>query len=1135
MADNFTTTTFATTYKDDYRDSDNYYRILFNSGRALQARELTQMQTIIQEEIRRFGSNIFKEGGKVNGGNVTLNRREFIKLASGQLPADTTTLINQTFNGGGIKFKILKVVAASGSDPDTLYGEYIDTTAGTAGAASIRIANGATLIDINGSLANMTVASSAATGQGLEASISAGSFYVQGHFVFAQAQSVFVSKYTTTPNKDLGFKLVQDIVTETDDDDLYDNQGAAANLSAPGAHRYRITLTLTTKDTLTATENFVFLSKIVNGNVSREVTQDNSYNIILDTMAQRRREESGDYVVNPFTAKFNTLNDSNLQLEVSSGLAYVDGYRVELNGSDITVPKAQTTQLEEGDTVIPEYGNYVLFDSNYNLPELHDKVFLRASTEFGGSKIGQARVRHYEEDGADHRAYLYDIIMDPGQNFANTQSIGADAGDYLNIKLEDSRAVLKNTTDNNLLFPLRRSRPSTITYTASNDITLQKKYTVTTNAGGTLASNQVIVGGDTFTSASSWVATRTDGSIAALSFDITLGSPSGTEFNITSGGGNTVTYDIYALQIHKGTSNFSAKTKSLAAQTTLTLNMQTDLDSDGNGTEFLSLRKADIYKVESINLNSASGPNISNFFRVDNGQRDNFYGIGRLVKRAGTTLPQGNAVIKYRHFTHSTSGTHFDVTSYPSGDSVGYDGIPAYRTNDGVTYSLRDVLDFRPVAGILADSSGVMRYTFDSAGTGSAIKPLLPVSGDAFDVDVTYYLPRRDRLVIATRDDERGRLPRGDFKYLQGVPSLDAPQLPNVPAGSLSLFNFGINAYTLDESDYTATEIINKRFTMSDIARLENRVERLEEFATLSVLENKTEQLTVLDSAGLQRTKAGFLADNFRSYSFAADDRLEYRADIEVRNAILRPLVSANNVRLLYDSDNSTTTRGPFDAPTGDLLTLPVDSNYLFIDQPLATETENINPFAVISGTGVVTLSPETDNWLETRQAPELIVDGGTITRTRRVRLAWGSQGNTNQGWGGNDGNNGNGTGTSTSGTPGGLGTGNPGDVGFGGTGGSGGSGGPGTSSPGNTPGNADGSVGGWSDYRLKTNISFVEMIDDIKLYTFNYVFDLAKTYIGVMAQDLIGTKYENSVIMSDEGYYKVDYSKLPVDMKLVG
>ena len=41
MPNNFNKNTFATTYKDDFVDSANYHRILFNSGRALQARELT--------------------------------------------------------------------------------------------------------------------------------------------------------------------------------------------------------------------------------------------------------------------------------------------------------------------------------------------------------------------------------------------------------------------------------------------------------------------------------------------------------------------------------------------------------------------------------------------------------------------------------------------------------------------------------------------------------------------------------------------------------------------------------------------------------------------------------------------------------------------------------------------------------------------------------------------------------------------------------------------------------------------------------------------------------------------------------------------------------------------------------------
>ena len=75
----YTETLFANTYKDDFSDSDNYHRILFNSGKALQARELTQMQTIIQAEIERFGSNVFKEGAAVNPGGGTLNEKyEFI-------------------------------------------------------------------------------------------------------------------------------------------------------------------------------------------------------------------------------------------------------------------------------------------------------------------------------------------------------------------------------------------------------------------------------------------------------------------------------------------------------------------------------------------------------------------------------------------------------------------------------------------------------------------------------------------------------------------------------------------------------------------------------------------------------------------------------------------------------------------------------------------------------------------------------------------------------------------------------------------------------------------------------------------------------------------------------------------------
>ena len=177
----------------------------------------------------------------------------------------------------------------------------------------------------------------------------------------------------------------------------------------------------------------------------------------------------------------------------------------------------------------------------------------------------------------------------------------------------------------------------------------------------------------------------------------------------------------------------------------------------------------------------------------------------------------------------------------------------------------------------------------------------------------------------------------------------------------------------------------------------------------MSLLENATEALTVIDSAGLARTKAGFIADTFKDYTFSDVLREEYRASVETIRGVLQPLVVMNDFRLLYDSANSTTIRGRTKglAQTGDMLTLPIDSSHVLIDQSLATETENVNPFAVITGKGFLELSPASDTWVERRRAPEVIVDGGTIVNTRRVNVAFGSRNANNRGTGGGDGSDG--------------------------------------------------------------------------------------------------------------------------------
>ena len=54
-------------YFDDYDPAKNYYRILFRPSVAVQARELTQAQSILQAQIERFGDNIFSEGTVISG------------------------------------------------------------------------------------------------------------------------------------------------------------------------------------------------------------------------------------------------------------------------------------------------------------------------------------------------------------------------------------------------------------------------------------------------------------------------------------------------------------------------------------------------------------------------------------------------------------------------------------------------------------------------------------------------------------------------------------------------------------------------------------------------------------------------------------------------------------------------------------------------------------------------------------------------------------------------------------------------------------------------------------------------------------------------------------------------------------
>ena len=73
------------------------------------------------------------------------------------------------------------------------------------------------------------------------------------------------------------------------------------------------------------------------------------------------------------------------------------------------------------------------------------------------------------------------------------------------------------------------------------------------------------------------------------------------------------------------------------------------------------------------------------------------------------------------------------------------------------------------------------------------------------------------------------------------------------------------------------------------------------------------------------------------------------------------------------------------------------------------------------------------------------------------------------------------------------------------------------------------------SDIRLKTNIQLLGHSDlNIPIYSFEFKNNLNTTYKGVMAQDLLKMGFDDSVIMGDDGFYGVDYSKIDVDMEMI-
>lgn len=356
--------------------------------------------------------------------------------------------------------------------------------------------------------------------------------------------------------------------------------------------------------------------------------------------------------------------------------------------------------------------------------------------------------------------------------------------------------------------------------------------------------------------------------------------------------------------------------------------------------------------------NSAIATNVTTKYIFDNGQRDSFYDHSSIRLKTGVTPPIGPLSVSYNRFT-STGAGFFTVDSYLG---VNYVDIPEYSsTKTDQKFNLRDCIDFRPVrADATASGGSTVTFSVDSTTTG----PKIPENGSDVILDYAYYLGRIDKVVL----DKSRR-----FEIIKGIPSLN-PEAPNDSKTGMTLFILNYLPYVTDTTNISVQQIQNKRYTMRDIGNIEKRVENLEYYTSLSLLEQDTvtkQDLTILDSQNLPRFKNGIVVDGFKGHSVADVTNTDYLAAIDPVSQELRPSFDISAHRLKFDAANSTNY-----IQVGNL----VSANYSavpLIDQSKASKAVNVNPFNVTNFLGKIKLTPQSDIWVDVTAKPDVLVNVG--------------------------------------------------------------------------------------------------------------------------------------------------------------
>lgn len=727
-------------------------------------------------------------------------------------------------------------------------------------------------------------------------------------------------------------------------------------------------------------------------------------------------------------------NKAKLAIGVEPGKAYVRGYEIEKVGIEYVPVNKARDFLQKSNVNIPAtVGNYILVYNINALPNILTyptvTLYNQYSSAVGvatGTAIGTARIRYIEFNSdtapgtqdTKYKLSLFNISMNSGYNFNRdvkqlyiaggstalnftadvfpvlTQLSGAvtasnsstvsgtgtlfltelKVGDYVSIddNIRRVEAIVSNnvmtvnddllvegvvfsrigtnvleTENESLIYPATNPYVSVVeddTGNVNTSYTVLNRYTQDSNLGGVITLS--ITGSDDIfgspaLSGNYLVLDVATGEIIVPT-DIAYGTTT-QQVLITTPTASVKSYVVIAAVDKAGSATEKAKTLTTATVTYTSRNAATSSN--------IKLGKTDGYRILEVKMDAGtfSSPagsytiDITDRYLFDDGQKSTHYDVASINLISGNSAPSAPIQVVFEYFAHSGTGDHFTVNSYLS--TIDYEEIPSFN---GV--SLAYVFDFRP--------------TINDAGTAFSTVSLLPKRGIDIQTDFQYYIGRKDKLILNQN---------GSLFTVSGTSALN-PVDPSDSSSGMVLYKLQYQPYTFAPNMINIESIDNKRYTMRDIGKLEKRIDNIEYYTTLSMLEQQAQSLEIQDETGLNRFKNGFIVDNFTGHNIGDVNSIDYDCAVDMENSQLRPSYYMDNINLIEQNINESQRDADNYQVTGDLITLPYTEVEL-ASQLDSSTVENINPFAIFTFLGSTELTPPSDEWFETNRLVDVVTN----------------------------------------------------------------------------------------------------------------------------------------------------------------